>query len=116
MKLNLALTITALTFPVSALGTDWDAAYTPTRKEWIETAIRNDVARITDLWKTPIAVNVVVLNSDDAVLVLLANTGQTQISKQICSEYIKTARSIAEKRLSIYPWAQKSRIEVECVR
>jgi hypothetical protein len=115
MKRYLTVVSIALAFPSFVWGTDWDAAYAPTRKEWIEVAIHNDIVKITDLWKARIAVNVVVFKTEDVVAIAITTpNGVAPLSKESCAGYVSTIRTWAQNRLAQFPWAKTARIEVIC--
>lgn len=115
MKRYLTVVSIALAFPSFVWGTDWDAAYVPTRKEWIEVAIQNDIVKITDLWKARIAADVVVFKTGDVVAITITTAnGVASLSKESCAGYVSTIRSTAQNRLAQFPWAKTTRIEVIC--
>ncbi len=117
MKRCMTAISVVLAFPLMAWGTDWDTAYTPTKKEWIETVVHSDIVKVTDLWKTRIAVNVVARKADEVVMVVFtAANGQESMSDAKCSSYVQTISSIVQSSVARFSWAKNARIEVKCVQ
>ncbi|MFY8184050.1 MAG: hypothetical protein ACOVKL_07550 [Polynucleobacter sp.] len=115
MRIYISIISIALMLPTLALSTDWDSAYVPTKKEWIEVAIQKDILRITDLWKKRIAVNVVVYKPENVVAVVFTSAnGEAAFSRESCASYVSTIRSIAQNTLAQYAWAKMARLEVQC--
>ena len=95
---------------------DWTEKYNPTRAEWLEYVVKRDISRWTDLWRTRVALNVMVVETrkEVAVVVTPAN-GEGEFTSATCANYRAIVRQSAENTLRKYDWATGATVKVECV-
>jgi hypothetical protein len=95
---------------------DWTERYTPTRAEWLEYVVKRDISRWTDLWRTRVALNVMVIvpRKEVAIVVTPAN-GEEDFTPATCDNYKAIIKQSAENTLRKFSWANGAKIKVECV-
>jgi hypothetical protein len=111
-----AVVLSVLLTGGSAHGAGLDTPYTPTRAEWLESAITTRVARLTSMWRQRVAVLVVVRSAANEVnvAVTLAN-GEAAPSQSVRAGYATAVRSEVEAVLTQFDWAAGVRVSVQFV-
>lgn len=115
-RFNLILMLAALVLAISAASAaDWNAQYSPTRKEWLELSLSRQITRVTDLWERRIGVVVVVFPKEESIAVVLtASNGQENLSSTVCANYTSIIRKIADDHIKQYGWAKGVKVEIRC--
>ena len=94
---------------------DWTEKYTPTKAEWLEYVVKRDISRWTDLWRTRVALNVMVIvpRKEVAIVVTPAN-GEEDFTPATCDNYKAIIKQSAENTLRKFDWAAQANVKVEC--
>jgi len=113
---NLTLGLATFVLAVSTVSaTDWNAQYSPTRKEWLELSLSKQIIEVTNLWEKRIGVNVVVFQKEETIAIVLdTSNGQADFSPTVCANYAGMVRKIADDHIKQYGWAKGVKVEVRC--
>jgi hypothetical protein len=100
----------------SSRAADLEAAYTPTRAEWLKQSLVSSIYERSNTWAKRLAVVVVVRSQDNSVTVnvTLAN-GEPEPSEGAKERYVQDVRSIARSVLDRFAWAKDVKLAVQFV-
>ncbi len=115
-RFNLILMFTALVLAINTeSAADWNAQYTPTRKEWLELSLSRRIADVTNLWERRVNVGVVVFSKEESIAIVLATpNGEVNLSSTVCANYVSIVRKIANDHIKEYGWAKGAKVEILC--
>jgi hypothetical protein len=113
---SLSLGVLFMTAHGVAVAGDWSEKYTPTRAEWLEYVVKRDVTRWTDLWKTRVALNVLIKDrSKEVWVVVTPANGEAEFNASSCANYKAIIQNTVAETIKKYDWATGATIKVECV-
>jgi hypothetical protein len=106
----------ALMISGTLLAADLSQPYTPTRAEWLQTTIYQEVNHLTDMWKLRISTSVRVINKDQKIFVLITESnGQESTTPLTKESYMKDVASMIRSLIKEIEWAKDLRVEVKFI-
>ena len=115
MKKHLSLVCGLSLLTNVSIASDGSEKYTPTRAEWLEYVVKRDVTRWTDLWKTRIALNVLIKDrSKEVWIVVTPANGEAEFNASSCANYKAIIQNTVTETIKKYDWAIGTSLKVEC--
>jgi hypothetical protein len=116
MKKQISLLFGLILLTNVCIASDWTERYVPSRAEWLEYVVKRDITRWTDLWRMRVALNVMVVEPrNEVVVVITPANGEGEFTSATCANYIAIVTQSAENTLRKYDWATGATVKVECV-
>ena len=112
-KLLTLLLVFALLPTGQALSADLDAAYTPTRAEWLRLYLAENIKITTDDWPLRVRVMVTVVNKTQQIMITLKPAqGEKKPTKEERDACVKSVTDVVRHALEGYPWSKDLKVSV----
>ena len=112
--LRYCILVSAFLLVGSVRAADLDAAYTPTRSEWLKQAVLAAIAEKTAIWSNRLAVLVVINSKENsAIITITFANGESAASAEIRDQYVQSVRSAARAVLDRYAWSKGVKLSVQ---
>lgn len=112
-KLLTLLLVFALLPTGQALSADLDAAYTPTRAEWLRLYLAENIKITTEDWPLRVRVMVTVVNKTQQVMITLKPAqGEKKPTKEERDACVKSVTDLVRHALESYPWSKDLKVSV----
>ena len=103
-----------LSIPLYLHAGELDKPYSPTRKEWLEISIFNNIKIRTDSWNRRISSLVWVKEKENTIFITLTlANGEDELSEQARSEYVSRIKNDVMGFIERYDWAKDLKVYVQ---
>jgi hypothetical protein len=99
-----------------AYSSELEMPYTPSRAEWLNYSISQEVHKISDAWSKRAAIIVTVIPSQNEVIISITfANGEYEPTQAAKVRYIESVRGMAKSVLNRYAWGKDVKLSVQFV-